>query len=308
MAGYGSTAVTQRPKPNPLAAQYNLFNNGVNQNVDDYHKIMGGYNNLLDSNNNLSQQPNAPRTYTPGQITAQTVTPQTYNYKQSQDSKDSIAGLKDLSTTGGYSAQGIADLRERGISPIRSVYANANRDIDRQRALQGGYSPNAVAAKSRMARELSDKIAGQVTNVNAGIAQNVASNRLQAAPAYASAAGNENTEANTFGQRNVDTVNDANRFNTTNVNDTNKFNEANKDEASRFNITNQNDPYALDKLKQGGALSALSGMSSLYGTTPALANTFGNQAMSAAQLQQQEAQRKQGGYFQTMGQLTQALR
>jgi hypothetical protein len=133
---------------------------------------------------------------------------------------DEYKKLLDLSKTGGYSDTDIANIRERSISPIRSVYAGANRDVDRQRALQGGYSPNYAAVKAKMAREQSDVIGNQTTNINADLAQRIAQNKLSSIP------------------------------------------------------------------------QAISGMTSLYGTTPALSSLYGNQALQGAQLQEQIKQRK----------------
>lgn len=192
------------PKPpvqsDPLTTQYNLYNTAVGQNAEDYSSIMKGYKDLLAR----SQSP-------------------TSDYTQS------MGNLRELSKSGGYTPEGIAEIRARGVSPIRSIYAGANRDIDRQRSLQGGYSPNYGALKAKMARELSSSIGNQMTNINADIAQRVAGNRLGIAGTYSSAARDPN---------------------------------------------------------QPG-MEALRGMTSLYGTIPAMASTFGNQALQGAQLQNQ---------------------
>lgn len=139
----------QYPSNNPLMSQYKLYNTAVEQQSGDYGNIMQAYKDLLK----------------PG---------------------SSISNLNELSRTGGYSPEDIANIRERGISPIRSVYAGANRDVDRQRALQGGYSPNYAAVKAKMARELSDTVANHTTNINADLAQRIAQNKLSIAPSAAS--------------------------------------------------------------------------------------------------------------------------
>jgi hypothetical protein len=144
---------------------------------------------------------------------------------------DEYKKLLDLSKTGGYSDTDIANIRERSISPIRSVYAGANRDVDRQRALQGGYSPNYAAVKAKMAREQSDVIGNQTTNINADLAQRIAQNKLSSIP------------------------------------------------------------------------QAISGMTSLYGTTPALSSLYGNQALQGAQLQEQIKQRKSQQGLDTISRL-----
>lgn len=160
--------------------------------------------------------------------------PITNQYKQSSDLTDAISKLKNLSETGGYSEQGIADLRERGISPLRAVYAGAQRDIERNRAIQGS-SASYSALKSKMARELSDKIAGATQNVNAGIAQNVASNKLQASPIYAGVTGQQSDLQNRMGSENAGIISEANRYNSSNRN---RVNEANVDLANQGNLYN----------------------------------------------------------------------
>lgn len=176
---------SRQPQPQTLGGitgAYGLYNTAVDQQAQDYSRIMQGYQNL--------------------------------------SSSPAYQNLADLSSTGGYSEADKADLRARGVSPIRSVYASANRDVDRQKALQGGYSPNYNAVKAKMAREMSDTISNQTQNVNADIASRVAQNKIGLAPTYA-------------------------------------------------NMTAE----------------PLKAQQSLYGTTPALSNLFGNQALNAAQLQ-----------------------
>ena len=82
--------------------------------------------------------------------------------------KQNIMGrYEDFANTGGYSPGNIADMRARAISPSRAIYANMQRNIDRQRALQGGYSPNYTAASAKLAREGSQEISDINQNVNA---------------------------------------------------------------------------------------------------------------------------------------------
>lgn len=165
-----------------IPGAFGLYNTAVEQQAKDYDSIMSGYKGFN------SSQP--------------------------------MQNFGELAATGGYSEADKSNIRERGISPIRSIYASANRDVDRQKAIQGGYSPNYGAVKAKMARDLSSQIGDQVTNVNATLAQNIAQNRIGLAPSYA---------------------------------------------AQSF--------------------APLQGQASLYGTTPALASTFGNQALQSANLQ-----------------------
>src|SRR5215203_4398762 len=165
----GMKAATPAPA-SPLNNSYKLYDAAVGTQAKDYDNIMGKYNSFYD------QLKNSP---TPA-------------YNQSQDSKDSLGIQKGLAETGGYSSNDIYSLRERGMSPIRSAYASANRDVDRGRALQGGFSPNYAAVKAKMAREQSAQMSDSMNNVNAGIAQNQAGNRLQGASMYGSNASQEN--------------------------------------------------------------------------------------------------------------------
>ena len=154
---------TNKPT-DPLTNQYKLYNTAVEQQAGDYSNIMQGYKNLASKG--------------PSSANAQ-----------------AVSNLGDLATTGGYSEADKADIRARGVSPIRSVYAGANRDVDRQKGLQGGYSPNYGAVKAKMAREQSEQVAGGVQNVNAMLAQNIAGNRLNAAGSYASASNQQDNTA-----------------------------------------------------------------------------------------------------------------
>src|SRR6185295_3747842 len=72
---------------------------------------------------------------------------------------------------GGYSPQDINNMRARSVAPIRAAYANAQNEIGRQRSLQGGYSPNAIAAQVKMAREQGQSGADALQNTEAGLAQ-----------------------------------------------------------------------------------------------------------------------------------------
>ncbi len=290
------------PANNSLTTQYNLYNQGVKQNAEDYSGIMQGYKDLYSKALSMPQlsapSPITPQKYTAQSVGAGQITPQDYRYNQSSQSAASLGELARLTASGGYSDQDITDLRARGISPIRAVYANAQRNIDRQRALQGGYSPNYTAATAKMSRELADEIANATQNVNAGIAQNVASNKIAIAPSYASAAGAENALSNQYGRMNIDARNRAQEQNVGNALQADIFNAGGANQANQFNIGQTYDankfnamlPIQYGQYNQGNAdlaLRALGGQTSLYGTTPALSATFGNQALQGAQLQNQ---------------------
>ncbi len=87
------------------------------------------------------------------------------------DPFNSYGGYTEFSQTGGYSPTDIANMRARGTAPVRAAYANAQRELGRGRALQGGYSPNAAAAQVKMAREQGQLGADAMQNVEAGLAE-----------------------------------------------------------------------------------------------------------------------------------------
>lgn len=87
-------------------------------------------------------------------------------------------GYSQFAQTGGFSPEDLANIRARAISPIRANYANAMRDVDRQRALQGGYSPGYGVLRQRMQREQGQAGAEATTAAEANIAQMVQSGKL----------------------------------------------------------------------------------------------------------------------------------
>lgn len=198
-----------------------LYGTATQQGAEDYSSIMQGYKDLIAKNN----QPNS-------------------------EYSSAVTNLGDLAKTGGYSEGDKSDIRARGISPIRSVYSSAMQNVDRQRSLSGGYSPNYGAVQAKMARDLSSTISDKNTDINATIAQNVAGNRTANATGYANAA----------------------------------------------------------KTQSEIPMQALQGMTSLYGTTPANAALFGNNALQRSTLQANVNNQGQQGNMALIGQLMAGLR
>ncbi len=311
-----------------------------------------------------------PSTFNPSEVH---ITP----YSEGADTTSAIANLKGLADTGGYTAQGQQDIRERGISPIRSVYANAQRGLERSKALGGGYSPNNAAVTAKMAREQSGLVSGAVTDINAGLAQNIAANRLSAAPMYSGAVANEAAQRTNAEQMNTGIRNQVAQFNTTgrtqneqfnanlaaeiakanasgmnqnaqfnagNINAVNMANATGQNEMGRFNtklgadiagqnagnqltadvananarnranefnanLSDRNTDRSIDVQKynnellnadQARRMKAQEGMVNLYGTNPALASTFGNQALNQQKIDEdarqfEEEQRRRRG-------------
>lgn len=112
---------------------------------------------------------------------------------------------KEFADTGGYSPDDIANMRSRAISPTRAVYSNAQRNVNRQRALQGGYSPGQGVLQARMAREQSQGMSDASTNVEAQLAQMKQQGRLAGISgmnqAYGTTPGMANMYGNIYNQR-----------------------------------------------------------------------------------------------------------
>ena len=248
--GLGAQPTPPSPTQSAFSTQNTTFNTQANpaEPNSDYNKIMQGYRNLASSAANST----APNFNLPINIPT---------YQTTGDYNNAIQNLQGLSQNGGYSAQNIADLRARGVSPIRAAYGNAQEDIARQRTLQGGYSPNFTAASAKMAREMSSQMADQVTNVNAGIAQNQAANKLAASVPLASTTAGEQANRNQFG---LESANMQNQYGLAKLNA-------------------QMQAYEIPLQTQ---LAALGGETSLYGTTPATTNMTGNNALNIAGLQE----------------------
>jgi hypothetical protein len=236
--------MAQRPRTTPIAPFQQFgdpasFTAGAQKQAYDYDTIMKNYENVI------------------GDAKTNPITALMPQYSQSADVTKSLSDLSGLSDTGGYTPEGIANIRERDISPTRSIYANAQQNVERTKALGGGYSPNFNATQAQMARDESNQIASVDTAANAGIAQNVAANRLAASGSYAGAAANANNERTSVDQSN-----------------------ANRDLEARLS-------------NRGAITGAIGGEANLYGTTPALTNTFGNQVMQARGSDQQQQQLNQ---------------
>jgi len=243
----------------------NSYTTSVLQSGQNYDEIMGGYRNILNNPNKdygaLSRQyGDLIRQYQglAGQGPVQ--------YKRGDELTSAFSNLSQLSQTGGYDPSAIAEIRARGISPIRSVYANAQQNLNRQRALQGGYSPNYGAVTSKMARELSEQIANQVTNVNANIAEKQATGRLAIAPQYAQAAQRETELMNEMASQG-------------------QSQQAQLLAALQSLYGQQGNLIGAQDQRQ---LAALGGMTQLYGTTPANPALYGSQALQREQLAQQD--------------------
>lgn len=257
------------PPRNPRGSIRSVYDAAATQQAGDYDSIMSGYNALKAKAANRSGQP--PVTFNPINSTTRNVI-QGEAYQRPEDLAGLIKNLQGFSETGGYSGQDISNLRERGISPIRSAYANASRNVNRQSSLQGGYSPNKGALQAKLAREQGGLTADAMTNVNARIAEMVQSGKLSGFNALSPLLTRENELRTGVDERNTAMQNEVAAYNAAETSRINQLNAQMGMNAQQFNANQGN---ANDNVE----LSALSGMSNLYGTTPALTNTFGNQVL-----------------------------
>jgi len=144
---------------------YNTYRTGLGQNMQDYGNIMGGYNQFSQGLGGPTafnyQNVNAPR---PGELN------ESYNTL-----RGALPSYQEFAQTGGYSPTDIQELRARGTSPIRSAYGNTMMELDRSRALGGGYSPGYTAALSRAQNELPGQMADAMTGMNAKLAEDIRS-------------------------------------------------------------------------------------------------------------------------------------
>lgn len=97
-----------------------------------------------------------------------------------------LGSASNMANTGGLSEGDKANLRSRAISPIRAVYANSLRNVDRQRSLQGGYSPGYTTAMGRFNREMGQGVSDATTNAEAAIAEMVQKGKLGGLSAWGS--------------------------------------------------------------------------------------------------------------------------
>ncbi len=169
---------------------------------------------------------------------------------------ESLAGYSDFAKTGGYSDRDIADLRARAIAPTRAIYGNAQNNINRQRSLQGGYSPNYTASSAKLAREMSQSIGDANINANASIADQIRSGKL---------AGLSGLAQTSLGQQGADT----------------SLNSINSQLNNQLRLAGLSGMSDLDKTQLGAKLSGIGGMSNLYGTAPGLSGQTGNMALNS---------------------------
>lgn len=121
--------------------------------------------------------------------------------RQVGDYEDIMSGYKNFAETGGFSPQDTSNIRARAIAPTRAVYANAQRELGRSRALQGDYSPGYATAQARLSRDLSSGLSDANTNAEAAIAQMVQQGKLAGLSGATGLYGTTPGQAATFGNQ-----------------------------------------------------------------------------------------------------------
>lgn len=121
--------------------------------------------------------------------------------RASSDYETQMGQYQDFAKTGGFAPTDLANIRARALSPTRAVYANAQRNVNRQRTLQGGYSPGFGVLQARMAREQGQGISDAATNAEAAIAQMVQQGKLAGMQGGTSLYGTTPGMANMFGNQ-----------------------------------------------------------------------------------------------------------
>lgn len=304
----------KKKKQDPVEDMYNLYDTSVKKQAGDYDDIMSKFRQIYGDANNPNDISNRTQqaSFNPISASYASFNPmraEQTQYNKSPDTTSALASLQELTQTGGLTSGDQQNLRARGVSPIRAQYATAQRDMDRQRSLQGGNSPNYGAVTSKMARDQSSLIADQMDKVNANIAEMVQSGKLSAAPNYASAAQAESSLAHGIASENTANRQDANKFNAGGMFDAARFNAGSRDDANKFNSSGASDTSRFNaganndtrNNRNSTRLGATTGMTSLYGTTPALSNLYGDQAHRTAEFQDRTNYRKKRDAMDMIG-------
>lgn len=235
------------PLREQMASQYGP---AAEQSKADYGNIMGAYQQFREGLGSPTQfsfkNVSAPRPKELGEG---------YGYL-----REAMPGYRDFAQTGGYSGQDIQELRARGVSPIRAAYGNTMMELDRARSLGGGGgAPNYIAALSRAQRELPEQLASATTDVNARLADSIRQGKMFGLQGISGTGRDMGGLASSEAGRQL---------------------QASLANQSADLQAQQLSEGALQNLRQS-QLASMGGQASLYGTTPAQASMFGNQALSA---------------------------
>ncbi len=255
-----ATAYQTSLTPSATEAAYQPVNSGFQQQYEqaaqrqtqDYGNIMGAYDKFRQ---NLA----SPTRFSFQNVQAQRPAEMGEGYGYL---REAMPGYRDFAATGGYSPTDIQELRARGTSPIRAAYGNTMMELDRARALGGSAgAPNYIAALSKAQREMPGQLADATTNVNAGLAEAIRSGKLQGLAGMSgigsTMGGLASGEAGRMLQAGI-------------------ANQGADLQAQGMGEQSLQNNQQLN-------LAGIGGQANLYGTTPGMASTFGNQALNSWQ-------------------------
>ena len=95
----------------------------------------------------------------------------------------------EFSKTGGYSDSDKANIRSRALSPIGSYATGTQDELNRRRAVQGGFAPGFDSASQSLRRDAARGIADTSLNAELGIKDRVNAGRMGGARALSQAEG-----------------------------------------------------------------------------------------------------------------------
>lgn len=225
-------------------ALQNRYNVSADQSEKDYGNIQNGYQSFLQQAGN----PNSYSGYSGYQNFANGGRDSVLNPQGLSAITDAIGGYHNFADTGGYSPTDVAAIRARAQGPIRSAYDSASQNIDRQRNLQGGYSPNYGALQTKLARDSSQQMADAQTGVEASLADQIRQGKLAGLSGLSNLGGMQENAG-----LQLDQANNANRL------------------SGLGGLT------SIDVNRLGNTLNGLQGMTSAYSATPGQTNMYGNQ-------------------------------
>ena len=87
-------------------------------------------------------------------------------------------GYTEFATTGGYSPQLQAEIRQRGSSALSSLYGDLQTRLGRQRAVQGGYAPGFGAQSAQLGRQYGEQQATGLRDTDIALQQAISQGKL----------------------------------------------------------------------------------------------------------------------------------
>jgi len=226
---------------------YNRYINAADRANADYDSITSGYRDYIDRARNISGD---VREGYAGLANGSNNAAWDPEFRGGVS--HALGGYRDFAETGGFTPQGLRDIRARAISPTRAVYSNAQDELNRARALGGGSMNNYGAVSAKLARDVSQQVSDANVNANAGIAQMVQQGRL---------AGLQGEGGLSLGAQDRDTAMSA-------LNNQTRL----------AGLSGMSD---VDKTRLAGEDAGLRGLSGMYSATPGAANMYGNQYLNA---------------------------